>query len=90
MVAGADLAIICRELVIPARRRLKLLFNFTVSSTLSLMNPAVVAVIVALPTARPVANPRSVIVAFEECEPQRAASVTERPGRSSANLANAS
>ena len=37
---------------------------FTVSTALSLMNPAVVAVIVVLPAARPVATPRSVIVAF--------------------------
>jgi len=41
-------------------------FYFTVRTALSLMNPAVVAVIVVLPTARPVATPRSVIVAFEE------------------------
>ena len=39
---------------------------FTVSIALSLMIPSVVAVIVVLPTARPVANPRPLIVAFEE------------------------
>jgi hypothetical protein len=38
---------------------------FTVSSALSLTSPAVAAVIVALPTERPVATPRSVIVAFD-------------------------
>lgn len=40
-------------------------FYFTVSTALSLISPAVVAVIVALPAARPVASPRSVTVAFE-------------------------
>jgi len=39
---------------------------FTVKTALSLMNPAVVAVIVALPTVRPVAIPRSLTVAFSE------------------------
>jgi hypothetical protein len=38
---------------------------FTVSTALPLMSPAVVAVTVVLPTARPVATLRSVIVAFE-------------------------
>jgi hypothetical protein len=42
-----------------------LLVYFTVSTALSLMNPAVVAVIVGLPMARAVARPPSLIVAFE-------------------------
>ena len=38
----------------------------TVSTALSLMNPAVLAVMVVLPAARPAATPRSVIVALKE------------------------